>query len=187
MDDNAISVFQNGTTCTSLIHQLGRRTPRTTWELLNIASNHADGEEAVVATLKTPQGKGKQVADHGERSPSRFKKKKKSGKAMMRRQPHHSGQAQGDTTQEQPDQSWPSEGPFREALGCVVPSPRGSHQACAQGLPFDLELRQWYPQTEAGRSTKEDGAQPDNNDGAGAEYLGVDGAKPCSSSPQAYG
>jgi hypothetical protein len=28
-------------------------------ELLNIASNHADGEEAVTATLNTPQGKGK--------------------------------------------------------------------------------------------------------------------------------
>jgi hypothetical protein len=37
-----------------------------TRELLDIASNHADGEEAVVATLNTPQGKGKQVVDHGE-------------------------------------------------------------------------------------------------------------------------
>jgi hypothetical protein len=29
-DNNAISAFQNGTTCTSLIHQLGCRMPRTT-------------------------------------------------------------------------------------------------------------------------------------------------------------
>jgi hypothetical protein len=51
--------------------------PRTTRELLNIASNHTDSEEAVAATLNTPQGKGKQVVDHGEGTSSRFKKKKK--------------------------------------------------------------------------------------------------------------
>jgi hypothetical protein len=53
-DNDAISAFQNRTTCTSLIHRLGRRMPRTMRELLNIASNHADGEEAVAATLNTP-------------------------------------------------------------------------------------------------------------------------------------
>jgi hypothetical protein len=51
-----------------------------TRELLDIASNHADGEEAVAATLNTPQGKGKQVVDHGEGTSSRFKKKKKKNK-----------------------------------------------------------------------------------------------------------
>jgi hypothetical protein len=51
--------------------------PCTTRELLDIATNHADGEEAVAATLNTPQGKGKQVMDHGEGTSSRFKKKKK--------------------------------------------------------------------------------------------------------------
>jgi hypothetical protein len=54
--------------------------PRTTRELLDIASNHADGEEAVAATLNTPQGKGKQVVDHGEGMSSRFKKNKKNDK-----------------------------------------------------------------------------------------------------------
>jgi hypothetical protein len=62
-NNDAISTFQNETTCTSFIHQLGRRMPHTTWELLDIASNHADGEEAVAATLNTPQGKGKQVVE----------------------------------------------------------------------------------------------------------------------------
>jgi hypothetical protein len=52
----------------------------TTRELLDITSNHADGEEAVAATLNTPQGKGKQVVDHGEGTSSRFKKKKKKNK-----------------------------------------------------------------------------------------------------------
>jgi hypothetical protein len=76
IDNDAILAFQNGTTCTSLIHRLGRRMPRTTRELLDIASNHADGEEAVAATLNSPQGKGKQVIDHGEGTSSHFKKKK---------------------------------------------------------------------------------------------------------------
>jgi hypothetical protein len=47
---------------------------------LDIASNHADGEEAVAATLNTPQGKGKKVVEHGEGTSSRFKKKKKNDK-----------------------------------------------------------------------------------------------------------
>jgi hypothetical protein len=47
---------------------------------LYIASNHADGEEAVAATLNIPQGKGKQVVDQGEGTSSRFKKKKKNDK-----------------------------------------------------------------------------------------------------------
>jgi hypothetical protein len=59
MDNDAISTFQNDMTCSSLIHRLGRRTPRTTRDLLDIASNHADGEEAVVATLNTPREREK--------------------------------------------------------------------------------------------------------------------------------
>jgi hypothetical protein len=50
--------------------------PRTTREVLDIVSNHADGQEAVAATLNTPQGKGKQVVDHSEGTSSRFKKRK---------------------------------------------------------------------------------------------------------------
>jgi hypothetical protein len=41
-DNDAISAFQNGMTCTSLMHRLGRRMPRMTQELLDIARNHAD-------------------------------------------------------------------------------------------------------------------------------------------------
>jgi hypothetical protein len=39
---------------------------RTSRELLDIARDHADGEEAVAATLNTPRGKGKQVVNHDE-------------------------------------------------------------------------------------------------------------------------
>jgi hypothetical protein len=51
-----------------------------TRELLDIPNNHANGEEAVAATLNTPQGKEKQVMDHDEGTSSRFKKKKKNDK-----------------------------------------------------------------------------------------------------------
>jgi hypothetical protein len=54
---------------------------RTTRKLLDITRNHADGEEAVTATLNTPQGKGKQVVDHGEGASSCFQKKKKNDKS----------------------------------------------------------------------------------------------------------
>jgi hypothetical protein len=79
-DNDAISAFQNGMTCTSLIHRLGRRMPCTTRELLDIASNHADGKEVVATTLNTPQGTGKQVMNLGEGTSSRFGKKKKNDK-----------------------------------------------------------------------------------------------------------
>jgi hypothetical protein len=49
-------------------------------EVLDTASNHADGEEAVTVMLNTPQGKGKQVVDHGKGTSSCFKKKKKKKK-----------------------------------------------------------------------------------------------------------
>jgi hypothetical protein len=89
----------------SLIHRLGRRLPRTTNELLDIASNHADGEEAVVATLNTPQGKGKQVMDHGKGTSSRFTKKKKKRQAPPRRQLCRGGGVQDVAPQGQPDQA----------------------------------------------------------------------------------
>jgi hypothetical protein len=53
-DNDSISTFQNGMTCASLIHRLGCCMPCTTRELLDIASNHTDGEEAVAAMLNTP-------------------------------------------------------------------------------------------------------------------------------------
>ena len=40
-------MFLSGTTCESLIHKLGYLKPRTTYDLLDVATNHASGEEAV--------------------------------------------------------------------------------------------------------------------------------------------
>jgi hypothetical protein len=82
-DNDVISAFQNGMTCMSLIHRLGRRMPRTTRELLDIASNHADGEEAVAATLNTPQGKGKQVMDKTKGRPFVSKRRRRMTSAAV--------------------------------------------------------------------------------------------------------
>jgi hypothetical protein len=44
-----IRAFLSGTTYESLVHKLGRKHPRTTKELLDIATSHALGEEVVGA------------------------------------------------------------------------------------------------------------------------------------------
>jgi hypothetical protein len=81
-DNDAISAFQSGTTCTSLIHRLGRHMPRTTQELLNIARNHADGEEAVAATLNTPQGKGNKSWTMARGRPSALERRRRMTSAV---------------------------------------------------------------------------------------------------------
>jgi hypothetical protein len=81
-DNNAISVFQNGTTCTSLIHRLGRRMPCTTRELLDIVSNHADGEEAVAATLNTPRERGSKSRTMARGRPRASKRRRRTTSAV---------------------------------------------------------------------------------------------------------
>jgi hypothetical protein len=73
-----ISAFLSGTTCKSLIQKLDCRKPRATRELLDIATIHASGEEAVgvVFTDGRTMGKAKRE-DQDEGSSSRKEKKKK--------------------------------------------------------------------------------------------------------------
>jgi hypothetical protein len=51
-DADIILAFWDGTMCRSLVHELSREQPKTTKELLDIATRHASGEEAV-GTHKT--------------------------------------------------------------------------------------------------------------------------------------
>ena len=51
IDADVISMFLFGTTCESLIHKLGCLKPRTTHDLLDVATNHASGEEVVGAVF----------------------------------------------------------------------------------------------------------------------------------------
>ena len=51
IDADVISAFLSGTNCESLIHKLGCLKPRTTYDLLDVATNHASSEEVVRAVF----------------------------------------------------------------------------------------------------------------------------------------
>jgi hypothetical protein len=59
-----VSAFTYGTTNEALIHELGRGRPRTTADLLDIATKFADWEDAVGAIFR----KGKSPRDAGDPS-----------------------------------------------------------------------------------------------------------------------
>jgi hypothetical protein len=60
IDSEVILVFTFGTNCETLVHKLGRRQPKTVKQLLDLATNHASGEEAVAAILNSSSAKGKE-------------------------------------------------------------------------------------------------------------------------------
>jgi hypothetical protein len=77
-DTNIISAFLSGTTNKTLVHKLGRKSPRTTKELFDITTSHVSGEEVVGAIFNRTRGKAKQDEDVGEGASNRSKKKKKN-------------------------------------------------------------------------------------------------------------
>ena len=81
---DVISAFLYGTTCESLIHKLGCIKPRTTRDLLDIATNHASDEEAVGAVFSGGRDKGKAKHEEQGECPSTQKGKKNK---KDRRQP----------------------------------------------------------------------------------------------------
>ena len=76
---DVISAFLSGTTYESLIHKLGCLKPHTTRDLLDVATNHASGEEVVGAVFNGGQDKGKAKHEDQDKGPStqRGKKNKK--------------------------------------------------------------------------------------------------------------
>ena len=73
---DVISAFLSETTCESLIYKLGYLKPRATRDLLDIAMNHASGEEAVGAVFSEGQDKGKAKCEDQDEGPSTQKGKK---------------------------------------------------------------------------------------------------------------
>ena len=65
----------------SLVHKLGCKGPRTTKELLDIATSHALGEEAVGAIFDRLKGKAKRDEDAGEGASNHPSKKKEQAAA----------------------------------------------------------------------------------------------------------
>jgi hypothetical protein len=58
-DADVVGAFLTGTTCKELVHELGCKGPRTTRELLDIATNFVFDEEAVGAIFHYTMGKEK--------------------------------------------------------------------------------------------------------------------------------
>jgi len=79
MDSNVIGAFIAGTTFKELVHELGRKTPTSTSQLHDIATNFTSGEEAVRAIFSDGSAKGKQKVEATEASGSQDPKKKKKG------------------------------------------------------------------------------------------------------------
>jgi hypothetical protein len=75
-DADVIGAFLSRTTYESLVHKLGRKGSWTAKELLDIATSHALGEEAVGAIFDRPKGKAKQDEDADEGTSNRPNKKK---------------------------------------------------------------------------------------------------------------
>jgi hypothetical protein len=69
VDADVISAFWHGTTCHTLVHELGREQPRTTKELLDIVTRHASGEEAVGAAFVL--GNAAAAVDGGRTPPTK--------------------------------------------------------------------------------------------------------------------
>ena len=59
-----------------MVHKLGRKVLRTTKELLDIATSHASGKEAVRAIFDRLKGKARRDEDAGEGASNRPTKKK---------------------------------------------------------------------------------------------------------------
>ena len=67
IDADIISAFLSRTTCESLIHKLGYLKAWTTHDLLDVATNHTSGEEAVGVVFSSGRNKGKaKHEDQGE-------------------------------------------------------------------------------------------------------------------------
>ena len=79
IDVDVISTFLFRTTYESLIHKLDCLKPRTTRDLLDVATNHASDEEVVGVVFSGGRDKGKAKREDQDEGPStqRGKKNKK--------------------------------------------------------------------------------------------------------------
>ena len=87
IDADVISAFLSGTHCKTLVHKLGCQKPRTMQEVLEIATNHASGEEAVGAVFERDQH-GAKAKRHDRDRPSSSREDRKN---MKNRRPPATG------------------------------------------------------------------------------------------------
>jgi hypothetical protein len=56
-DNQVITTFQDGTTCEALVPLIGQVKPKPILKLLDLATNHIDGEEAITFSKRKPEEK----------------------------------------------------------------------------------------------------------------------------------
>ena len=122
-DSDVIGAFISGTTCKELVHELDRKTPTSTSQLLDIATNFASSKEAVGAIFSDSTTKGKQKAETTEASGSRHPRKKKKGRKGKQGQPNDNLVAAAD--RKNPKRAPAGPGLFDEMLKKPCPYHRG--------------------------------------------------------------
>jgi hypothetical protein len=142
-----------------------------------MASNHTNGEEVVTAMLNTPRDKEKQVVDHDEGTSSRFKKKKK--KNDKRRRDDNlvvAVERKASRPKGNPAKPGPPKDHFEKLLDALCPH----REVPVKHSLEDCRLMKNYVndtlKPRAVDPPKKGGPSPDYDDGAGAMYLGEDGA-----------
>jgi hypothetical protein len=145
--------------------------------LARLASNHADGEEAVAAMLNAPQGKGKQVVDHGEGTSSRLKKKKKKNDKRPRDDNFVAAvERKVSRPKSNPTKLAPSRDHFERLLDALC----SHHEVPVKHTLRECRLMKNYvkgtlkPRT--ADQPEKGGPSPDNDDGARAAFPREDGA-----------
>ena len=98
--------FLSGTNCESLIHKLGCLKPRTTHDLLDVATNHASGKEAIGAVFSGDRDKGKPKRADPDEGPSTQRGKK--NKKDWHRSDNTALVVAADRTPRQPQQGLPN-------------------------------------------------------------------------------
>jgi hypothetical protein len=134
--------------------------PRTTRELLDIVSNHVDGEEAVAATLNTPHGKGKQVVDHDEGTSSCFKKKKKNDKRRRDDNFVAGVERKASCPKGNHNKPAPSRDHFERLLDAPCPHHEVPVKHTLRQCRLMKKLRQGHPQVEDGGPARQAGPLP---------------------------
>ena len=129
---DVISAFLSGTTYESLIHKLGCLKPRTTRDLLDIAMNHASGEEAVGAVFSGGRDKGNAKREDQDEGPSTQRGKK--NKMDRRRLANSALVSVADRMGKQPQQGQPNH------FDKLMESPCTNHAYPVKHLYKDCEL-----------------------------------------------
>jgi len=169
-DSDVIRAFIAGTTCKELVHELGRRTPTSTSQLLDIATNFASGEEAVGAIFFDGNAKGKQKAEATEASGSQYPKKKKKGRKGKQGRSDDNLVAAAD--RKNPKRAPAGPGLFDKMLKKSCPYHRGPIKHTLEECTV---LRRFY----TGITTKEDAEEPPKDNDNNAEGEGFPNVRNC--------